>query len=170
MTGTRFSFFTIARTGSNNVCRFSASLIVDLRSFRLQPPRRLGIRLYTLRFINVNSQQTWTSRAFNDTYQGVPAIFFIFLINQLLVNNVYHFVLFSSSGRNVCDLFIKTLITAARNGDVMDTWSHATYFQYTMALLSFADGRHNDLWVSNKKLNNFLLKIQYRLFCTYINT
>lgn len=117
MTGTQFSFFTIVHTGSNNVCRFSASLIVDLRSFRLQPPRRLGIRLYTLRFINVNSQQTWTSRAFNDTYQGVPAIFFIFLINQLLVNNVYHFVLFSSLGRNVRDLFIKMLVTAARNGD-----------------------------------------------------
>lgn len=117
MTGTRFSFFTIARTGSNNVCRFSASLIVDLRSFRLQPPRRLGIKLYTLRFINVNSQQTWMSRAFNDTYQGVPAIFFIFLINQLLVNNVYHFVLLSSLGRNIRDLFIKMLVTAVRNGD-----------------------------------------------------
>lgn len=55
--------------------------------------------------------------AFNDTYQGVPAIFFIFLINQLLVNNVYHFVLFSSLGRNVRDLFIEMLVTAARNGD-----------------------------------------------------
>lgn len=43
----------IARTGSNNVCRFSAPLIFDLPSFRLEPLRKCTRRTHCTHYVSL---------------------------------------------------------------------------------------------------------------------